>query len=136
MWLRLAAAGYEFDFVAQPLVRCRVHGANTQKDAEKMERATRAFFAKLLAEPAYFASDDVSPARVQSLMEFMVGRGYYTARQMGTARCCFLRSLRLYPLQRRAMAYLVRSLLGGRLTEVVRMWRNRLSHVLRYRSAA
>jgi len=133
MWLRLAAAGYEFDFVPQPLARCRVHGTNTQKDAEKMERATRAFFAKVLAQPAYFASGEISRTRVQSLMELMVGRAYYIARQMGFARRHFLRSLWLYPLQGRAVEYLLRSLLGTRMTEVVRGWRNRLSYSLRYR---
>jgi len=135
MWVRLATAGYEFDFVSQPLARCRVHGTNTQKDAEKMEQATRVFFAKILAQPAYFASGEVSRARVQSLLEFMVGRGYYTARQMDIARRHFLRSLRLYPWQGRAMEYLLRSLLGARLTEAVREWRNRLGHTLRYRKA-
>lgn len=133
MWLRLAAGGYEFDFVPQPLARCRVHGTNTQKDAEKMARATRSFFAKVLAQPAYFASGEISRTRVQSLMEFMVGRAYYIARQMGFARRHFLRSLWLYPLQGRAVEYLLRSLPGTRMTEVVRGWRNRLSYSLRYR---
>jgi glycosyltransferase involved in cell wall biosynthesis len=135
MWLRIVAAGYEFDFVPQPLARCRVHGTNTQKDAEKMARATRTFFAKVLAQPAYFASGEISRTRVQSLMELMVGRAYYIARQMAIARRHFLRSLWFYPLQGRAVEYLLRSLLGTRMTEVMRGWRNRLGHFLRYRSA-
>jgi glycosyltransferase involved in cell wall biosynthesis len=132
MWLRIAAGGYAFSYVPEPLVRCRVHGGNTLKNAEMMERATRAFFAKILAEPSYFAGGRISRRRVESLRELMVGRSFYTARQMNTARRCFLSSLRLYPLQRRAGWYLARSLAGGRLTELLRRIRNTSMSMTRY----
>lgn len=134
MWLRIAMK-YEFDYVPQPLAKCRVHSANTMKQAERMKQGTLAFFDKVLATPAL--QDQVRPVRrrIQSLAYFMVGRAYYTAREMGTARRYFLKSLWFYPLQGRAWTYLLRSFLGTRLTEVVRAGRNRFAHLLRYRDA-
>jgi glycosyltransferase involved in cell wall biosynthesis len=134
MWLRIATK-YEFDYVPQPLAKCRVHSANTMKQAEKMKQGTLGFFDKVLAAPAL--QDEVYSVRrrIQSLACFMVGRAYYTAREMGTARRYFLKSLWVHPLQGRAWTYLLRSFLGTRLTEVVRAGRNRLTHLLHYRDA-
>lgn len=132
MWLRIAAR-YPFDFVEQPLVKLRTHAGGMQRQAERMHRATRALFDKILADPAL--SDHVRETRTQvtSLADFMVGRSYYFAREMPEARRYFLRSLRAHPLQARAWEYLLRSLLGRRLTEVARTGRNRLRHALRFR---
>lgn len=131
-WLRIAMK-YEFDYVPQPLAKCRVHGTNTQKQADRMKQGTLAFFDKVLADPALH--DEVWPLRrrVRSLAFLMVGRAYYTAREMGMARRYFLKSLWFYPLQRRAWGYLLRSLLGTCLTEMARAGRNRVAHWLRYR---
>jgi glycosyltransferase involved in cell wall biosynthesis len=132
MWVRIALH-YPLDFVPMPLVKCRVHSSNSQKQARMMVPGTERFFEKLLAAPEL--QDEIRPIRrrVEGLACFIAGRFYYLGRQMGPARRSFLKSLRLDPWRFRTWGYLVRAILGTRITEFARLVHHRLAHDLRYR---
>ena len=133
MWLRLAVR-YEFDFVPEPLVKIRVHGVSMQKNVEKMTLRTQLFFDKVMAAPTL--QDHIRPVRnqVESLAHFIVGQYCYRGREMGEARRYLLKSLKSYPLQGQAWVYLLRTLAGARVSDMMRATIYRLTHLLRYRN--
>lgn len=133
MWIRIARH-YPFDFVPEPLVRLRVHGGNTQKQAARMAAGTERFFARLLANPSLAPA--VAPVRSQvlGLSQFMQGRAYYFGRDLPRARGHFWRAIRHTPTRWQFWQYFLRSFLGQGQTETLRAWRNQAQNFLRYRN--
>ena len=93
---RRIATAYAFAYVAEPLVKYRVHGAGMHRNVDLLKDDMLLAFGKMFSDPA---AHEVSPLRRRAYANLflILGASYLRAGRGGRAAACVARSLVLWP---------------------------------------
>jgi glycosyltransferase involved in cell wall biosynthesis len=113
LWLRLALRT-EFAYVAEPLIRYRIHDANMSRDVVLLERDSVRLLEKALADPALPAHLRTARRRVLGHNDRVLAGSYFQAGRLVDGVRCAVRALARHPGEIRYFLDYPRRLLGRR----------------------
>ena len=110
MWIRISRH-FHFDYVPEPLITYRIHGANMTKKIATMHQYQMQVLRRAFDEDPIAAADRLLRRRGLAYVHFDAGDEYFAAGDYRAARRHLLRSVVLWPFSYRHCSYLARTVI-------------------------